>query len=87
MPILGTFLKDGDSFTGVIVTPTTQARLTFTPDGSGILIARIGGKRVGYARPHGTACFAVYLHPDVMPHARLAALVRNGCIYTLRTCR
>jgi len=91
MPILGTFLKDGDCLTGIIRTSTTQARVTFTPDGSGILIASIDGQPVGHAEPHpsgdGVACFAVYLHPDILPDAPFAALIAKGCVFVLTTCR
>ena len=87
MPILGTFLKDGDCLTGIIRTSTTQARLTFTPDDGGILIASIDGQPVGYAelRPSGDgiACYAVYLRPDILPEASFAALVAKGCIFIL----
>jgi len=89
MKPIGTFLKDGDCLTGIIHTPTTQARLTFTPEenGSGILIARIDGEPVGHAEPRhlgdGIPCYAVYLHPDILPGVRLCALVGKGCRYVL----
>jgi len=87
MPILGTFLKDGDCLTGIIRTSTTQARLTFTPDSDGILIASIVGQPVGHAepRPSGDSitCFVVYLRPEVLPEAPFAALVAKGCIFIL----
>jgi len=95
MPILGTFLKDGDCLTGIIRTPTIQARLTFAPENafpnSGILIASIDGQQVGYAEPRpsgdGIACYAVYLNQDILPGVRLSALVAKGCVYVLSACR
>ena len=91
MPLLGTFLKDGDCLTGIIRTSTTQARLTFTPESVGILIASIDGQPVGHAelRPSGDgiACYAVYLRPEILPEARFAALVAKGCVFILTTCR
>lgn len=91
MPILGTFLKDGDCLTGIIRTSTTQARLTFTPDSDGILIASIDGQPVGHAEPRpsgdGINCFVVYLRPEVLPEAPFAALVAKGCVFVLTTCR
>jgi len=87
MSILGTFLKDGDCLTGIIRTSTTQARLTFAPDSGGNLIASIDGQPVGHAEAcpsgDGIACYAVYLHPDILPDAPFAALVAKGCIYIL----
>jgi len=96
MPILGTFLKDGDCLTGIIRTSTTQARLTFAPAkddilADGTLIASIDGQPVGHAEPRtsgdGIACFAVYLRPEILPEARFAALVAKGCVFVLTTCR
>jgi len=91
MPILGTFLKDGDCLTGIIRTSTTQARLTFIPDTDGILIASIDGQPVGHAepRPSGDSitCFVVYLRPEVLPEAPFAALVAKACVFILTTCR
>lgn len=87
MPILGTFLKDGDCLTGIIRTSTTQARLTFAPDSKGILIASIDGQPVGHAEPRpsgdGKTCFLVFLRPDVLPKAPFAALVAEGCVFVL----
>lgn len=87
MPILGTFLKDGDCLSGIIRTSTTQARLTFAPDSEGILIASIDGQPVGHAEPRpsgdGITCFVVYLNPDILPDAPFAALVAKGCVFIL----
>ena len=93
MQLLGTFLKDGDCLTGIICTSTTQARLTFRPDvtNPGAFTATIGGQRVGYAEPRFSGdditCYAVRLHPDILPSGRIAALVPKGCVYVLSTCR
>ena len=91
MPILGTFLKDGDCLTGIIRTSTTQARLIFTPDTGGSWIASIDGQPVGHAepRPSGDSitCFVVYLRPEVLHDAPCAALVAKGCVFVLTTCR
>lgn len=93
MPILGTFLKDGDCLTGIICTSTTQARLTFKPDATktGAFTAIIDGQRVGYAEPRqsgdGIACYTVYLNPSILPSGRMAALVAKGCVYVLSACR
>ena len=91
MTNLGTFLKDGDCLTGIIRTSNVQARLTFTPDGNGILIATIDGQPVGHAEPRMSgddiACFAVYLRPDILPNGAFASLVAKGCIFVLTSCR
>lgn len=96
MPILGTFLKDGDCLTGIIRTSTTQARVIFTPAKDdiltdGILIASIDGQPVGHAEPRrsgdGITCFVVYLRPEVLPEAPFAALVAKACVFILTTCR
>lgn len=90
MPILGTFLKDGDCLSGIICTSATQARLVFTPERSGVLNASIDGQVVGYAEPRFSGgrltCYVVYLRPDVLPEADWAVLEAKGCVYTLSSC-
>jgi uncharacterized protein (DUF736 family) len=93
MQTLGTFLKDGDCLTGIIRTPVVQTRLTFVPDrtDSGSYIAFIGNYQVGYATAKpatgGLACYAVYLHPAILPDVRLAALIEKEGVYILTACR
>jgi len=93
MQTLGTFLKDGDCLSGIIRTATVQTRLTFVPDRtqSGSYIAFIGNHQVGYATAKpvtgGIACYAVYLHPAILPDTRLAALIEKDGVFILTSCR
>lgn len=87
--ILGTFLRAGDCLNGIIVTPSFQGRLIFTPNSGedGRLIASINGRKVGFAEPaptEGATCrYVVLRHPGILPHRRSLDLTSQHGVYFL----
>ena len=83
MATIGTFLKDGDGYTGIITTVLVQARMVLVPDRvSGGYAALIGGSIVGFADVQGDS-LAVQLDASVLPGLGRATLVAGSGVYTL----
>lgn len=75
MATIGTFMKDGEGFVGIISTRTVQARVVLVPDRTALpdiaFTAMIGMSEVGQAvpatLPDGATGYRVTLHPSVLP--------------------
>jgi len=85
MATIGTFFKDGDTYTGIITTCLVQARMTLVPDrASGGYAAIIGSSIVGHADMQADGVtLTVQLDGCVLPGLGRATLVERSGVYTL----
>jgi uncharacterized protein (DUF736 family) len=84
MATIGTFFKDGDSYTGIITTALVQARMVLVPDrGSGGYVALIGSRTVGFADVQADGTLAVQLDTSVLPGLGRAALSNRHGVFVM----